>query len=547
MTRIFCWAVLVAASLAAQVAPEEPADDGSIEGTVINEVTRDPVRKAQVTMVPGNMPPAVTDAEGHFAFRKLPPGTYVLHAQHPEYPLMESGVVAMSPLSVTLTSHENKEGLVMALTPGASVSGRVMDQDGKPVAGCNVQTMQFAPGSPGSRLYGNHTATSDDRGEYRIYGLARGHYYVSVLCGQPLPVAHGLVRSGPDTDPAEQRYGMQFYSDSQDPSGASRLMVGAGANVTGIDFHLRTTATVNLRGRVSGPADALNLGPHIELVSRDPMLAGIVRYPANVTPRTGAFRIPAVPPGAYLLVASARDQQNSYQASMPVDIGADPPQTVDVALIPGGTFTGALEIEGDPPKPAAENLHVRLAPLDAEFSGQGPAAKVEPDATFVLSGVVAGRWCLRMDNVQAYVKSLSVAGQELHSCVFNVVPGMGGTMRVAASTKLAQIEGMVNGIELRQADNALVILAPEDPEALETRTVRTGPDGHFRLAGIVPGRYRLYAAAGNEGVALERSSRVLQALEVRSTRAEPEAGSRLTLQVDLIGGEEIRQAFQEVE
>src|SRR5437667_4184375 len=59
--------------------------DGSIEGIVINEITREPIRKAQVTSGMGNVPPAITDGSGHFAFRNLLPGTYWMQAQHPEF------------------------------------------------------------------------------------------------------------------------------------------------------------------------------------------------------------------------------------------------------------------------------------------------------------------------------------------------------------------------------------------------------------------------------------------------------------------------------
>src|SRR4029077_21065496 len=143
-------------------------------------------------------------------FSKLPPSTYTLHAQHPEFPLIVSGLAATSPLMVTLGPQEKKSDLVLSLTPGASISGRVMDEDGRPIPSCNVQTLQFAPGPGGRRLYGTRGDTSDDRGEYRVHGLARGRYYVSRRCAQPLPVAHGLVRRGSEADLPEQRYATEF-------------------------------------------------------------------------------------------------------------------------------------------------------------------------------------------------------------------------------------------------------------------------------------------------------------------------------------------------
>jgi hypothetical protein len=324
-------------------------------------------------------------------------------------------------------------------------------------------------------------------------------------------------------------------------------MVAAGANVTGIDFHMHPTSTVTIHGRINADADAMRLKPHVELVSRDPLLSGMVRFAASVNAQTGAFVIPAVPAGAYTLVAAAHDKNRVYEASVPVDIGADPPQPIDIPLIPGGQFTGTIELEGDPSKTPIESLRVRLTPLDAEFSGSWPEAKVEKDGTFSLSGVVAGRWCLNVENVKGYVKSLLVGGQEVRGCAFSVFPGAGGAMRAVVSTKLASVEGTVSGMTSQQP-NTLLILVSEEPDAQAgPRSIRAGADGRFSMTGIEPGHYHLYAAGGMEATALQQNPRVLKALEGRATRVDLEAGGRATTQVDLIPGEDIAQAFQQVE
>lgn len=57
--------------------PDAPTGNGSIEGTVVNAMTQEPVRQAQVNNS-ANAPQAVTDSTGRFAFRNLAPGTYML-------------------------------------------------------------------------------------------------------------------------------------------------------------------------------------------------------------------------------------------------------------------------------------------------------------------------------------------------------------------------------------------------------------------------------------------------------------------------------------
>jgi hypothetical protein len=173
--------------------PASPTGNGSIEGTVINEMTREPVRKAQVTLGSANAPPAVTDATGRFAFRNLGPGTFWLQASHPLFP-QPTRIMPSAPASITLGKDEQKHDLVMTLTPGAAIGGSVLDEDGKPLAGCNVQVLEFQLGQLTRKLSGRAGANSDNRGQYRISGLPAGRYYLMVQCQQTLPAPAALRR-----------------------------------------------------------------------------------------------------------------------------------------------------------------------------------------------------------------------------------------------------------------------------------------------------------------------------------------------------------------
>ncbi len=443
----WCCAIF-AARLMAQV-PSAPAGKGSIEGTVINEVTREPVRGAQIVVgSETGVPAAVTDANGHFTFRNLPPGTYFLQAQHPEFPLVTTGMAASHPLVVTLIPDEQQRGLVIPLTPGGSITGRILNEDGKPVSGCYTQALRYAPGQSGNALYGPQSAGSDARGEYRLRGLARGHYYVAVQCGDAVPAAHSTAspatRHVPDGAGLKRKYALEFYPDTPDFAAAARLMVEAGASVSGIDFRLRPTSTVTVRGRLTGDAEALRRNLRVALESRDAALNSLLHYPGTVDTNTGEFRIERVTAGAYTLVATASDKGQTWQGKALIDIGpeSDAPAPIELPLIPGGVFTGSIEVEGGHAPP--ENLRIVLTPLDPENFGPAPEAKVEKDGTFSISGMLPGRWRMALGTASGYLRSLSVGGQEVQPSAFTVVPGARGEIRIVMGTKTAQVEGSVD-------------------------------------------------------------------------------------------------------
>src|SRR5579859_1693700 len=567
-TLLWCCLIFCAARLASQgggvpgaaSGPLAPACQGSIEGTVINEVTREPVRAAQIVVgSETGVPAAVTDANGHFTFRNLPPGTYFLQAQHPEFPLVTTGLAASHPLVVNLIPDEQQRGLVIPLTPGGSISGRILNEDGQPVSGCYTQALQYATGQSGTALHDAHNAASDGRGEYRIRGLARGHYYVAVQCGDAMALTRTAARSTassatqhePGVEAPKQKYALEFYPETTDLAAAARLMVEAGAVVSGIDFRLRPTSTVTVRGRLTGDPDALSRNPHVRLEPRDAALNSLLHYPAAVDKGTGLFHIDNVPAGAYALVATASDAGHTWQAKDLVDIGlgSPAPAPIELPLIPGSVFNGAVEMEGG--QPASENMRIVLTPLDAENLGPSPDAKVDRDGSFSIVGMLPGRWRLELGTASGYLKSLSVGGQEVSASAFTVAPGAGGEMRIVLGTKMAQVEGSVDGIRPEEAGAAWLVLAPEDVDTISAGRLRNASvdrAGRFHMSGLAPGRYRLFALASAAAwTALRQNPRVLQAIAVRGKSVDLEAGGRATVEVNVMPVEELAQALQDVE
>lgn len=122
---------------------------------------------------------AKTDATGRFQLADVPPGDYVVRAQLEGYfgPATNGTYPAFASQNISVDAQQATPEVSLTLVRGGSISGRVRDADGKLAMNVNV--------SAGVAAQGNATAsptvsrTTDDRGEYRLFGLPPGEYYVA--------------------------------------------------------------------------------------------------------------------------------------------------------------------------------------------------------------------------------------------------------------------------------------------------------------------------------------------------------------------------------
>src|SRR5262249_52986431 len=78
-----------------------------------------------------------------------------------------------------LAAGQRMSGTVLAMTPTGSISGRVYDADGEPLAKAQVQVMRPIYKDGQRALTIVEIVASDDRGEYRLFWLPPGRYYVA--------------------------------------------------------------------------------------------------------------------------------------------------------------------------------------------------------------------------------------------------------------------------------------------------------------------------------------------------------------------------------
>jgi hypothetical protein len=547
----------IAGTLAASPGEPKPGT-GVIEGTVLNQLTSEPIKKAVVRLGgAGSSMSAVTDAGGHFVFRRLPPGPYWLSATCEEYVPPE--LDAASPTMITLADDEHKAGVELPLVHQASIAGRVLDEFGMPVTGCEVIALQYSYDQGERRLAIRANAGTNQKGEYNLRRLQQGRYYLYLRCYGQFPAPHPLLPRGDPRVPL-QIYAPQFYPGVPDANGATKVAVTPGAALKGLDFQARRSTGVTVSGHLAGmESGAAGEQIQMTLVPRGTATTDLASNSAQINPGKGSFQFRGVLPGSYLLVVSAYvNEKLAYYAKVPVEVGDAPPEPLEISLSAVQEISGTLETERETTPTAPQSAQgsfvsrpkreaqIALLPLERGQVSQVPTT-VPDGGAFTLSGVTPGRWRLNVMNMPGFVKSFTIGDQAVSPYSFEVGAGQGGPWRIVFSNRIAKVDVSVSGTLPPERDSVSVLLVPENPQYLgagiET-TVSADEKGHATFS-VRPGRFRVYAVESRNAWRLLQRQHALQALNHRSETVDVEEGGQAQVSLGLIRADELNRALQD--
>src|SRR5215471_1865779 len=163
-----------------------PQDKASVSGMILKMGTGEPLSKAVVTISAfnGGRPQsytATTAMDGRFSFQNLDAGPYRLSATRSGFVRMEYG--ARTPnrpgLPINLSPGQRLTDVVLQIMPAGTISGRVFDRDGEPMANVNVEALKYSYQEGQRVLNVVQTVRTNDLGEYRLYWMQPGSYFVS--------------------------------------------------------------------------------------------------------------------------------------------------------------------------------------------------------------------------------------------------------------------------------------------------------------------------------------------------------------------------------
>ena len=465
-------------------ASEKP---GGAEGRVVDSGSDEPIRKALVILRRNHQTGAAayTDAKGEFHFAELEPGAYALWAQRDGYVAGRKD----PPTVVTILPEKTRSGLTVKLVPTGVVSGRVVDADGDPVAGASVQLMADRGKREGS------FATTNDRGEYRAFGVPPGKYRLLVAANSKLAGDLSLKLTGAE----EQNYSWTYYPGTADARRATTIEVGPGAELQGFDLALVRSRVVRVRGRVTGPADAP--GPFLVVLAPSSSEVLLMSRNAQVRSNGGTFELTGVEPGAYVLSAAGVFEQNRYYARLSIDVADSDVEGVELALAMPQPITGRVILpEG---RSLTPGYMVLVTQREGQIVPQQPVI-VESDGTFHTEPLRAGDYELTTGRVNEsddlYLRAIRMGDEDVLAKGLHLGGAPPARLEIVLAANGGALHAAVTNEKGDPIPEAYVILLPDPPRRAQRALwghCTTEASGGCNIRGIAPGDYHAFAFANN--------------------------------------------------
>ncbi len=558
------WLVFLLAQ-AQPPAPAQPVRDarpaatgtGSISGFVVTDEPQPrPVRRARVSLRGGDITfptMATTDDRGSFTITDLPPGSFMLNATKEAHPAVAYGATrpGRPGVSIVLADGQHVKDITCRLPRGAVITGTVLDPNGLPAQGASVRAARYSFLNGERRLgpIGLSGGTVDDRGVYRLYGLAAGEYVVvasyslspfattglemtttadvsrarqALSAPSAVQSAPGVQASRGEATPVRRRtvsYSPVFYPGTTMAAQAATITLAAGEERAGIDIQLQLVPTATIAGTVSVPDNWPPTGIAVTLVTTGSQPIGGMLETVR-TARTGPdgrFTLNGIAAGSYVLTAQRaavrRLKPESGDAAAPgplwamVDLTVDgnDQTTLSLEMQPGMTVSGRVQFQSAsnaaPPNPAG--MRVSLMPVGTGVNVGAMPATVDASGAFSIVGATPGRYrivsAVPTGGARWALTSSTAAGRDTLDTPIEIRPQQNVTDVVLTfRDDPSEITGRLQDASGKAATDYHIVVFPMDrthwiPNSRRIQAVRPSQDGKYTLRNLPAGEYLVVA------------------------------------------------------
>jgi hypothetical protein len=500
---------------------EIPTGTGRIRGRVVAADGTTPLRRAQVRALAGAIRTTrltSTDADGRYEFADLPAGRYEVMVDKAGYVGLAFGQKRPfdggRPLDVG--DAQLVDGVDFALPRGSVIAGRLTDHTGEPIVGAYVQAMryQYQPGGRrrlvAASSRGFFSNSTNDLGEFRLFGLMPGTYVVSASATSIGVVNLTTPESGTGGVAgidSREGYIQTHFPGTANLAEAQSVTVGLGEE-TEASFSVAIGRMSKLSGTVrrsDGRPPATGLQVHLR--PSDESGTGLGGFGGSGIAPDGSFTFANVPPGGHVLEVApfrpmyAAEAGGAEQEYGRVDINVGGGDITGLAIVtrPSATAAGRLIVPNHMPKgPEGSRLRVIAMPSDPSrglnISFLPNNGVVGEGGRFETRGLI-GQVLFRPQGLPSgfVLKSVSINGVDITDVPYDSTNGDAAGLEVTVAEQ-AQITGIVRNARGETVTDYKVALFPAGakPSMLTARFLRVAtadPKGRFHLEGLPAGEY----------------------------------------------------------
>jgi hypothetical protein len=484
-------------------APKPKSEDCTISGIVVKLAGSEPLKSATVQLQSAqdlaHTISVVTDVVGRFELKGIDPGRYRLKVSRTGFVTQEYGQKTPNDpgAEIRLSPGQNLRDLLFRLLPWGVIAGRVLDEDGEPLPWAQVSALREVYSNGKRKLSPELLVPTNDLGEFRLFGLKPGRYFISARFKPGLHVVGRGEVEEDDADDARLEFMPIYYPNSPDPARASTIALKAGDEIPAVEILLRPVTLFRVRGRVYNivAGRRSNTGVSLLLEPRNSSVGwGSPDHQATVENADGSFEIPGVLPGSYTLSAFWFEDGRPYLARQSVEVGNADVESVNLVISSGIQINGRIVWDGKPSMDR-NDLLVSVIPADSKVSFNAPARVV--GNAFALKDVFDGNYRLAVSgqSKDCYVKSIRYGSSDALEGAFTVVRGTQSSVEVTLSSHGARVQGAVTDKDNLPVTGVWVVLVPDAAHRDQSRLYqKTATDqyGHYLLRGISPGDYKIF-------------------------------------------------------
>jgi hypothetical protein len=474
----------------------------SLSGSVEDSVSQQPLEGITVVLGSGSKS-ATTDAKGNFQFKEMDPGTYHLSA----FAEMEKS----NRKTVSLTCNQDLTGVRLKMDPTGTIVGRVLDENGEPLANAQVDLVSRDYFMGKLRYIVSSIARANDKGDYSLGPVRPGYkYFVYASLRERRLDAISKVPANPKL--RKKVFEPEYFGGSDRPEGAQAVMVRPGERKEGVDFKLRRTAAWCIDGVIRNgmePGKAwfsiAESQPHSGF---SPSADGGLHQspPGGGTGDDGKFRICNLHPGEYTVTTSVWDSDHTATmfSKTEANITDGDIHDLKISALPKIAIAGEVVWDGPAPtQPVEGQIHLFVQPIGrAGFKGEHESfdADSQIPGRFSFPGLFLDQYHIRIWGVpkDSYLKEATYSGNSIFTAP--IVPGSVGnsSMRIVLARDGGTIQVKVVDKDKNALPDSSLVILPADigsPALLADSMIRTSTDqnGAYTSDRLAPGKYIVIA------------------------------------------------------